>query len=57
MIRVIEDSEWERLVYIKDALHGTGETLTPDQRRDLANLLSVILGRIEKLGDFTDRLR
>jgi predicted house-cleaning noncanonical NTP pyrophosphatase (MazG superfamily) len=57
MIRVIEDSEWEKLVYIKDTLHETGEILASDQCRDLASLLSVILAKIDKLGDFTDRFR
>lgn len=57
MVRVIEDEEWKKLVHVRDTLLDEKEALTPGVRRELAGMLSVVVEKIEKLGDFTDRLR
>jgi hypothetical protein len=44
---MIESSDMEKLRWINKRLFGNGKTLTPDERRDLANLMSVILSRVE----------
>jgi hypothetical protein len=44
---MIESSDMEKLHWINKRLFGNGKTLTPDERRDLANLMSVILSRVE----------
>jgi len=57
MVRVIEDEEWKKLVHVRDTLLDEKEALTPGVRRELAGMLSMVVEKIEKLGDFTDRLR
>ena len=57
MIRAVEDEEWKMLQTILKRLHGEGEILTPDKRRDLANLLSEVLRRIDWAGDITNNLK
>ena len=43
----IEESDFRRLQEINKRLYGNGSALTIDERRDLANLMQVILGRAE----------
>jgi len=57
MIRVIEDEEWRKLVLVKDTLLDKEESLVPNERQELANMLKAVVEKIEKLGDFTDRFR
>jgi hypothetical protein len=41
----IEADDYQRLRGIERRLYGDGSTMTADERRDLANLLNLILGR------------
>ena len=41
----VEADDWERLKLINLQLFGDGTHLTPNHRRDLANLLHVIINR------------
>ena len=42
---LIEDEDFAKLKEINRKLFGDGTHLTPDQRRDLANLMHVVLER------------
>jgi hypothetical protein len=44
-----EPVDYETLLGIEKRLHGDGTVLTSDARRDLANLLSLILHRAQPL--------
>lgn len=46
---LLEVPDAQILARIERGLHGDGSTLTADQRRDLANLLSEVLERLEVL--------
>lgn len=40
---IFEPHWFKKLREVERGLHGNGSLLTPDQRRDLANLLSLVL--------------
>ena len=44
----IEDRDLDLLRKINRALFGDGRTLSPDERRDIANMLHVIITHIEQ---------
>lgn len=44
----IEGRDFDKLKAINTALFGDGTHLTPNQRRDLANLMFVVLSNIER---------
>jgi hypothetical protein len=46
-INHIDDEDLERLRQINKRLYGDGRPLAPDERRDLANLMRVILDHVE----------
>uniref|UniRef100_A0A6M3LWH3 Uncharacterized protein n=1 Tax=viral metagenome TaxID=1070528 RepID=A0A6M3LWH3_9ZZZZ len=43
----IDTDEFQKLQYINKQLFGDGTHLTPDNRRDLANMMFSVLKRIE----------
>jgi hypothetical protein len=46
-INHIDDEDLEKLRHINKRLYGDGQALTPDERRDLANLMRVVLDQVE----------
>ena len=44
----LEPEQLEALQKINTALYGNGSKLTPDQRRDLANWMHVVLHEVSK---------
>lgn len=42
---IVEADDFRKLLMLKKALFSDGTHLTPDRRRDLANILDVILNR------------
>lgn len=47
----IEAPDFEKLRRIKDKLYGDGRVLSPDERRDLANLMDVVLSHVEQVDE------
>jgi hypothetical protein len=47
-VYLLEQYQLDRLRMINKALFGDGSHLTPDQRRDLANLMHLLLGDISQ---------
>lgn len=43
-VAVFDIEDFAKLQQINKALHGDGTHLTPDQRRDLANLMTTVMG-------------
>lgn len=46
---LIENEDFAKLREIERQLYGNGSSMTPDTRRDLANLLNLINGRAEEV--------
>ena len=42
---LMDDDDFAKLQHVNKRLFGDGSILTPDQRRDLANLMHLLLGR------------
>jgi hypothetical protein len=42
---------YRKLEHVKHHLHGDGTTLTPDKRRDLANIMSDAMNQFEEIID------
>jgi hypothetical protein len=43
----IDEFAMRKLQYVKKHLHGDGSTLSPDRRRDLANIMSDVLSTVQ----------
>jgi hypothetical protein len=44
---LLDTAHYQLLRSLEKALYGDGSALTPDKRRDLANLLNLVMSRLE----------
>ncbi len=53
MIYFLEEHQFNLLKTVQDKLFGDGSVLTPDERRDLANIMALILNQVsnQKFGE------
>ena len=51
-----EPEAFEQLRYILKKLYGDGRHFDPDERRDLANLMAVVLDKAIEIDDLSDSL-
>lgn len=50
-VYVVDSSDMAKLRAVEKKLHGNGTPLTPDERRDLANMLSATLSGLPTVGE------
>jgi hypothetical protein len=52
---MLDENTMRKLLEVKNGLHGDGSILTPDARRDLANLLSLAVTEIVPVEENANR--